>query len=855
MRVHESVGGGPHRHQTLTGVAAALLVAGAVVPFPAGAAAQTANEESNREPIVITAPLFRDIQPERQLDQDAIESYGVSTVDELLGEVQVELGEESEQPLIIVNGQRINDLSEIGAFPVEVLNNVQVLPRGSAVALGGRTGQRVISLTLKRQVRSATLTAAHKLATDGEWNSDRGEAMLTHVRGNTRANITLRLRDESSLLESERGIVQPAPRLPFAVSGNVIGFPDTSGEIDPLLSALAGELVTVAPVPGTANPTLADFLPNANQAAVTDLGRFRTLRPDTRNYDLNGTFATPIASWLTVNATVRANRNISDSKRGLPTGLFVLAADNVFSPFSNDVALAFYRPQALQSHSLRTGGNGNLTFNATFGPWNATWNTGHQWSNSVTAFQRQSTAAAIRIDNDVNPFTADLADLITLRTDRFTNRSINTSSDLTANGPLFTLPAGPLMATVEGKVAWGRLNSNSVFAGVANPRSFPRSEQSIRGAVDIPLASRGTGFLAAIGDLDFNLEYGRSHFSDAGRVNRHAFELTWEPHPAMQLTGSIQSTENPAPIELLGDTVTVSPDTRIFDPLTGQTVDVTLITGGNPELLPQETKIRRLSAIFRLVPRLNLQLNGEYTDTDRRNFVSSLPEASAAVTLAFPDRYVRDANGVLTLVDLRPVNFQSDREKRLRWGVSMNAKIGGGAPVTPAARKPGEPRVPRKPGTYFQLTANHTMVFSEEIKIRPGLDPVDVLHGGAVGIGGGRLRHQIDATAALNQGGTGIRAGVTWRGKSELESRINGVTDRLDFSPVMVVNLRAFTDVRRFLPESRWAKGLRISLDVVNLFNDRQRVRDSFGNTPLQYQPGYRDPIGRTIEVEIRKVF
>jgi hypothetical protein len=42
---------------------------------------------------------------------------------------------------------------------------------------------------------------------------------------------------------------------------------------------------------------------------------------------------------------------------------------------------------------------------------------------------------------------------------------------------------------------------------------------------------------------------------------------------------------------------------------------------------------------------------------------------------------------------------------------------------------------------------------------------------------------------------------------------------------------------------------------VVNLINDRQKVRDSHGVTPLQYQPAYRDPLGRTIEFEIRKVF
>jgi outer membrane receptor protein involved in Fe transport len=72
---------------------------------------------------------------------------------------------------------------------------------------------------------------------------------------------------------------------------------------------------------------------------------------------------------------------------------------------------------------------------------------------------------------------------------------------------------------------------------------------------------------------------------------------------------------------------------------------------------------------------------------------------------------------------------------------------------------------------------------------------------------------------------------------------------------LFLVNLRLFADARRVLPNSSWARGLRVSVDVTNLTNDRQKVRDSLGNTPLQYQPAYRDALGRTIEFEIRKVF
>jgi iron complex outermembrane receptor protein len=835
----------------LSAVAVPVAAAAAAAATAAAQDAQSPSGNPNQEIVIIAPPLFRDITPERALDEEAISSYGVSTIDELLGEVQVELGEEDETPLILVNGKRINDLSEIGALPVEALRGVVVLPRGSAVRAGGTPGQRVISLTLNRKVISETLTAAEKVATDGDWHSERGEAIVTRVRGDTRINVTLRARDESDLFESERGIIQPAPRLPFALSGNVIGYPNTTGEIDPLLSALAGQVVTVTPVPSIANPTLSDFVAGANNPAVTDLGQFRTLRPKTRNYDLNGTFATRLASWLTGSATVRLGRSLSDSKRGLPSAVFVLSPDNPFSPFSRDVGLAFYGPDPLRYRSRHDSGEGNVTLDADLGKWIGNFHARHVETKDVSRSERQNTFGAIPLDDSVNPFTTDLSSLISIRTDRTSADSVENLAELSLTGPALTLPAGDVQVTIEGRLDWNHLRTFSTFSLINPHRNFSRSEQSIRGAVDVPLTSRDTGFLHEIGNLDATAEYSRDHYSDAGTLNHYAFGLTWEPIPMLRLHGDLESTESPPPIEILGDPVVVTPDVRVFDPLTGETVDVTQITGGNPDLQPQTTRIKRLGGILRLVPRLNLQLNAEYTDTDRRNFLSSLPSASAAVELAFPDRFIRDSNGVLTTVDLRPVNFDSDREKRLRWGFSMNTKLGGGAPPG----TPGAPRGPHRPSTYFQLTANDTIVFSDKIIIRPGLGSVDLLKGGAIGIGGGRLRHQLDATASLTSGGLGARAGITWRGKSTLQSRIGGVTDTLQFSSLMVINLRLFADAGRVMPRQKWAKGMRLSLDVLNLTNDRQRVRDSFGNTPLQYQPGYRDPLGRTIEIELRKVF
>ena len=321
-----------------------------------------------------------------------------------------------------------------------------------------------------------------------------------------------------------------------------------------------------------------------------------------------------------------------------------------------------------------------------------------------------------------------------------------------------------------------------------------------------------------------------------------------------------------APADILldrGDPLLATSGVRTFDPLTGETVVVTHVTGGNPDLEAEKTATWSLSGLWTVVPKHNLQLNAEYTDTDERNFISSVPDASAAVMLAFPERFIRDLDGTLTIVDLRPINFDSHREKRFRYGFSLSTTIAGGgstatapsaeeaaADLPPAMTAPDSGRPVR-----LQLSASHSIVFEDKIAIRPALGSIDLLDGGAIGIGGGGIRHQLDGTVALTSSGLGVRLNAGWRGKYTLESLSDGFSDTLRFSPVFLINFRAFADVRRFLPAEDWARGLRLSLSVLNATNDRQEVRNSAGITPLQYQPSYRDPLGRTVELQVRKVF
>ena len=74
----------------------------------------------------------------------------------------------------------------------------------------------------------------------------------------------------------------------------------------------------------------------------------------------------------------------------------------------------------------------------------------------------------------------------------------------------------------------------------------------------------------------------------------------------------------------------------------------------------------------------------------------------------------------------------------------------------------------------------------------------------------------------------------------------------------MKVNARVFADLnqRKTLIEQRpWLKGVRVSLSVANIFDQRITVHDALGATPISFQPGYLDPLGRTWRIELRKLF
>jgi hypothetical protein len=287
-----------------------------------------------------------------------------------------------------------------------------------------------------------------------------------------------------------------------------------------------------------------------------------------------------------------------------------------------------------------------------------------------------------------------------------------------------------------------------------------------------------------------------------------------------------------------------------------------------------------------------------------RDPVSFFPGPTAAIQAAFPERFDRDEAGNLLLADLRPVNFEKADRKTLRYGFNWSKRLASRRPTPgqierlrrsagmagrPAgagpreasgaeagARGQGGSRGPGggsgggrsgfggfggggpfggRQGGRLSLSLYHDVTLRDEVLIRPGVPVIDYLSGEAVDGGGGRPRHTVEVEGGWFNNGLGARLSGSWRSATQVRG---GPTRTLRFSPIARADLRLFANLGEqfdLVARRPWLRGTQVRLEFTNLLDARPRVRDGSGATPLNYQPDLLDPVGRSVQITIRKLF
>jgi iron complex outermembrane recepter protein len=577
---------------------------------------------------------------------------------------------------------------------------------------------------------------------------------------------------------------------------------------------------------------------------AADPGQFRTLLPRSDEITLGATVNRIITD--TVGLTLNGRYDYAD--RASQFGVTTPSASGLFDPLDRDAT----------SRTL----HGGLTLDGPIGRWQWSLTGNFDRIRSKTLTDRQSGARDSAIS------TATSGDAI-----------------YTLSGALFELPAGKVQATLRAGFDARSFASQSVRSGVTRTARFGRDEGNIRASIDIPLANKARGVASALGDFSVNFNVGYRELDDFAGLTAYGFGLNWEPVKGVSLLGSITTEEAAPSIQQLGEPLLVTPGVPVFDFRTQTSVIIDRISGGNPALRAEQRRDVKVGLSYQISQTPLLSLSSNFFRNRSSGTIASFPALTPEIERAFPERFLRDANGRLLSIDTRPINYDETRSDLLRTGFNFfnpfkaPPRGAGAAGPSPGARpggvRPGGgasgPRGggqgrggggfggPGGPGG-IQLGLYYTYRFTDEISIQRILPALDLLDGSAVGGNGGSSRHAVELESGVFKNGLGLRlTGNYISGSTVRGSLVPGSTDGdLRFSDLLTLNARFFINFdsrKSLIKRVPILKGTRLSLRVDNLTDAIRDVRDINGMVPFSFLPGFVDSRGRFIEISLRKIF
>ncbi len=858
-----------------------------------------------------------DIPPEQQLSPADIRAYGVSSVSDLLTELapQTTSGRGG-SPVILLNGRRIAGFQEIRDLPTEAILRVDILPEEVSLKSGYRADQKVVNFVLRPRFRSLAAEAIGKVPTQGGSAMGQGKLDWLQIRRDKRLSIHTDYSETSRLTEAERGIIAPASNA--SLGGNIVtadpglaALTGTSPSVVGVPSGLTGapSLAQLAGSPATSTDvTPYRTLQSAQRQWDANVVYARNIF-DKVSASFNAEVQTTQSNSWNGLPTANLQLPVGNPYSPFATGATVSRLTNAYGPLVQDNT-------GLTAHlgTVFNGDIGKWRWSLT-----GSYDRAESRVATDTGLNTADLQARLNAnDPTANPYgPLDALGLAARNYARSTSSSGEV--DALLNGRVFALPAGDVQASVKLGGETSDFSSRSTRFGVVQTGDVSRDIVNGQVNLDFPIANRDRQVLSAIGDLSLNVNAGADHLSDFGTLTTVGYGANWSPLEGVRFLASWTDQEDAPTAQQLGNPTITTPNVRLFDYVRGTTATITAVTGGNPALIADNRHVMKLGLNVKPWRQRDINLTANYYRINTDDPIASFPTPTAAIEEAFPDRFTRDAGGNLLRVDSRPINFARTERSQLRWGLNFSKPIKskiqkeieafragtgpnpfaglnfpgrrggpggeggprgegsgdgrpGGAPGGPGAGGPGGPGGPGGGfrgggfgggrggggGGRVQFALYHTWTFADRVIVADGGPDLDLLRGDAIGSSGGTSRHQLEAQAGYANNGVGMRLSGNWRSATRVNGGTPGNPQPLEFGSLATLDFRLFADLGQrleLLKKHPWLRGTRVSLVVDNIFNQRQRVTDATGTVPIGYQPGYLDPLGRTVRLSIRKLF
>ncbi len=789
--------GPPMRIPTLTALCTLVIASSAATGAAAADQAVPPPVVVESEEIVVTAQDLRgtvqgNVPPVLELGEAAIESYGASSITELLTALSPQTGPGRGRggggPVVLLNGQRISGFAELRDLPPEAIQRVQVLPEEVALQYGFAADQRVVNFILKDNFRAITVDAEYGGSTAGTRRASETQATLVTIGKQGRVTISGQYDTATRVLESDRGIVQ---------------------------------------------------------RTVGDTGRFRTLLPGSDSVKLNGVLNRKLTDTIAATINLNWQRDTSNALLGLSTPTAIAPAVQIARRTTTD---------ALRSGLTVNGNVARWTWTLTGNYDRAVTRTRTDQGVPTETSRTQSdnstgiyTMSGPLIELPAGPVRTTLrAGFATSRLNSTATRGglVQTTrlARNEANGRVnIDVPIASADRDVLG--ALGKLSVNANFAyrrlsdfGGLKSYGYGLNWQPLDG-LTLLASAIGSDNEPGIGDLGNpviftpgvpTFDFARNETVLVTRISGGNPALVTEVQRDAKFSANYQM-----PM-LKGLTVGIDYlRNRSSNPVAGFPILTPDVEAAFPGRATRDASGRLISIDGRSVNYASTR-----SDVVRVGFTFQKEFGQPAGAAGRGGGRGGDGGGP-----------RAGRGSGGGGGGGGGGGFGGGGFGRGFGRGGTE-------GGRWTIALYDNIRFRDEIRIGPGLPTLDLLGGDATGNNGGAPRHSFDLDAGWFNKGLGVRLNGSYVSASTVTGTTAASTLRFGSLATLNVNAFLNFDSRKKLVEAvPFLKGARLRLSVQNLTGAIRDVRDGAGLVPLGYQPGYIDPRGRFIEIDFRKRF
>lgn len=847
---------------------------------PAQNATSTQYDETLEEVTVVGQALpgavIGDIPPENSLSPRDIRGYGVGSIAELLDELSLQTasgqGRGDEAPVILVNGRRISGVNEVSDLPTESILRLDILPEEVGLKYGYSAGQKVVNVILRRRFAAVTADAASGGSTEGEGERTKGDVTLTRIQGNKRLNIALSAQSQQAITEADRGIV--------AAADSPASDP-AYRTLRPSAQTYAANVTFAVPINDKVSASTNFTATRALSQSLTGLAQLGSDGEDSEHTPLEpldqSTQATTIHFGTALNADLPQSWRLSWIG-GYDHASLATDTERVRVPLLSGVGVDEARSvsdgvngSVLATHKLLRLPAGDALMSVSFGA---------QVSDNKSETMGTRAMPERKLARSSENAQVSL-DLPITRKNGFGGAVGSTTANVNASAT--HVSDFDMLTTVGYGLNWSPVPAASLIVAMNEDRRAPTVQQlnnpvvtnvntrvydyATGQSVLVTSTTGGNPLLGADDRRTFKLGGTVKPFEDYDLTLTGNYSDSRTRNAVLSLTGVSPQIESAFPERFLrdDDNQLVSLDARPVNVTSqrrsnlrwGINFTQTLRAPARPMAFgrrrPGRTQAAPVEGTRAAAPptqhapaaapadgRSGLPPTGSDESVDEVVVTGERPQDTDAPT--FPNPYGEHRRG----------RFGERRDGAFEGGAGRAGGPGGGRSGFGVFNRGfGMPGI--DDGAQLQFSIYHTWLLRDEVTLRNGLAPVDLLEGATLG-GPPPSRHQVQMNGGVIDNGIGIRLTAQWRSSAQITDMSSG-TGALSFGALATLDLRLFADLQQRLRNKTWARGMRLTLAAQNIFDAKQRVVDANGVVPLTYQPGYIDPVGRAVFFTVRKMF